>query len=376
MDRAANKPGGRRWLEFAIRLLPLLLVSSIACAHEPFEITTTVRMLADHTELRLIIADSTTIKLCMPNKASTELRAETFESLRPSLEACVADLFLLQDGNRVLRPSKTTVRLADENDLVAVVIYPPSLSGSTRFDAVHLKRLSDTTYGANFTATSENAFLAQKLLTAEQPDIIVSRDAGNSDKATRSSFSEFLHLGVEHILTGYDHLLFLAGLLIVCRRLRTALIIITSFTLAHSITLALAGLSIIDVPRSIIEPLIAATIVYVGIENIWRTRIAAIQTDELKHRWMLTFVFGLLHGFGFAGALRESGLPSDGAALVMPLFGFNLGVELGQIVVVAIFLPLLFYLQRTRVFARYGVVAISALVSVAGAYWLLDRTVL
>src|SRR5439155_14958267 len=113
----------------------------------------------------------------------------------------------------------------------------------------------------------------------------------------------FFRLGVEHIVTGYDHLLFLAALLLVCKSLREAAAVITFFTVAHSITLSLAALDIVRLPARFVEPAIAASIVYVGLENIFgRHRIAG--------RAAITFAFGLVHGLGFASALREVGLGS------------------------------------------------------------------
>ena len=118
-------------------------------------------------------------------------------------------------------------------------------------------------------------------------------------------------------------------------------------------------------PR-VVEPLIAASIVFVGVENLLRR-------DEPRWRWALTLAFGLIHGFGFAGVLREAGLGSAGSALLVPLFSFNLGVELGQIGVAAVVLPLLWKLRGLPAFEKYGRVSVSVLVALAGAYWLVTR---
>ena len=142
--------------------------------------------------------------------------------------------------------------------------------------------------------------------------------------------------------------------------------IITCFTLAHSITLALAALDLVTISGRLVEPLIAASIVFVGLENLLRR-------DEPKWRWALTFAFGLIHGFGFAGVLKQVGLGSAGRALLVPLFSFNLGVELGQIAVTAIVLPVLWWLRRFHAFQRYGTQVISALVALIGFYWLVQR---
>ncbi|GAB1488872.1 hypothetical protein MASR2M8_13200 [Opitutaceae bacterium] len=183
------------------------------------------------------------------------------------------------------------------------------------------------------------------------------------------TFQTFLKLGVEHIITGYDHLLFLAALLIVSRRWQDIVAVVTSFTVAHSITLALASLDIVSLPGSVVEPLIAASIVWVGIENIWRR-------GEPKARWVAVFAFGLLHGFGFAGVLRELGLGSDGQGLALPLFSFNLGVELGQIALVMLAMPFLHWARKSPQYDRRAQPVLSGLVALMGLYWLIERTLL
>ena len=127
-------------------------------------------------------------------------------------------------------------------------------------------------------------------------------------------FTQYLWLGVTHILRGYDHVAFLLALLFV-RRFAELIKIITAFSVAHTVTLALAALGVVTLPSRLVECVIAASIVYVAAENIWRDA-------EPAHRWRITFAFGLVHGFGFATVLRELGLPADG--LVRSLLAFNL----------------------------------------------------
>ena len=174
---------------------------------------------------------------------------------------------------------------------------------------------------------------------------------------------------MEHIWTGYDHLLFLFALLVVCRSFRSIVAIITCFTLAHSITLALATLEVVNLPSRVVEPAIAASIVFVGLENVVR------RGAEPKGRWALTFAFGLIHGFGFASVLKDLGVGQGGQGLAMPLFTFNAGVEVGQVVVAAIVLPIVWRLRKNETFLRRGVPALSAVIAGAGLYWFLERTV-
>ena len=165
---------------------------------------------------------------------------------------------------------------------------------------------------------------------------------------------------------GFDHILFVLSLLLVTKRWRDLAIVITGFTVAHSITLALGALDLVAMPASIAEPLIAASIVYVALENIFRPKPRA--------RLPVTFAFGLIHGFGFSGVLRDMGLPS--ANLVPSLLGFNLGVEVGQIAIVAPLFPFLLWLQRHRTRAyRRTTIGTSAVFAVFGAWWLVERLI-
>jgi hydrogenase/urease accessory protein HupE len=170
-------------------------------------------------------------------------------------------------------------------------------------------------------------------------------------------------MGVEHILTGYDHLLFLFGLVLVASTWRTLLPVVTAFTLAHSLTLGVAALGLWSPPSRIVEPLIALSIAYVGIENLFM--------KDPGRRWRITFPFGLIHGFGFASALRELDLPSR--EVPVALVSFNVGVEVGQLAVLALALPILVWVRRAW-WAR-GVRVPSLGVALVGAVWFVARIV-
>jgi hypothetical protein len=177
----------------------------------------------------------------------------------------------------------------------------------------------------------------------------------------------FVRLGFVHILDGIDHLLFLLCLVIPFRRFRPLVLVVTSFTVAHSITLiaSAAGFA----PRALwfpplIETLIAASIVWMALENIVGAKV--------ERRWLYAFGFGLVHGFGFSFALRES-LQFAGSHLATSLFAFNVGVELGQLLVIALLVPLLAFVFRRVVAERMGVIVLSAIVAHTGWHWMLDR---
>ncbi len=148
----------------------------------------------------------------------------------------------------------------------------------------------------------------------------------------------FFVLGVEHIVTGYDHLLFLFALLLVWTRRKDLIVIVSSFTLAHTLTLVAAALGAITLSPQVVEPAIAATIVYVAVENFL--------VRNPQRRVILTFALGLVHGLGFAGVLAETGLPAEGR--LFALLSFNLGVEVGQLAVVAIVVPAIALFLRLK----------------------------
>ncbi len=174
-----------------------------------------------------------------------------------------------------------------------------------------------------------------------------------------------LKLGIEHILTGADHLVFLLGLILVGGSLRSLVGVVSAFTLAHSITLALAAFSIFAPSPRLVEPAIALSIAYVGIENLFVT--------DASKRWRITFPFGLIHGFGFAGALREIALPR--AQVPIALVSFNLGVELGQLAVLSIALPLVLVARNAAWFGDRGVKALSLAIAIGGGLLFVARLV-
>jgi hypothetical protein len=194
-----------------------------------------------------------------------------------------------------------------------------------------------------------------------------------------AQFGQYLVEGIWHIWIGFDHILFLLSLLLpavlvheagrwrgVARfgeALREVLWVVTAFTVAHSITLSLAALGLVSLPSRLVESAIAASVVLAAANNL---------KPLVEHRrWMVAFGFGLIHGFGFASVLAELGLPQE--TLVLSLLGFNLGVETGQLAIVAVFLPLAYYLRATG-FYRRGVFAGGSLITLAIALiWLVER---
>ena len=199
-----------------------------------------------------------------------------------------------------------------------------------------------------------------------------------------AQFGQYLVEGVWHIWIGFDHILFLLALLLPAVLVSSVLInrkrvwtgvstfraaltevlwVVTAFTIAHSITLTLAALQIISLPSRWVESAIAASVVLAAVNNLY-------PVVERK-RWLVAFTFGLIHGFGFASVLTELGLPKD--ALVLSLLGFNLGVEIGQLAIVAAFLPLAYLLRNTALYRRGVFVGGSILTLLVALVWLAER---
>ena len=184
----------------------------------------------------------------------------------------------------------------------------------------------------------------------------------------------YLYAGIEHIFIGYDHIAFLVGVILWARRTLPLLKAVTAFTLAHSVTLALAALDLIRLPSALVEASIALTIVYVAIENYF--------IRDIERRWRITLVLGLVHGFGFASVLQAYGLPR--AALGWALAGFNLGVEIGQLVIVMLAVAVLLVIDRWTTLAGVApprrsprvVYALSGVIGALGGVWLVQRLLL
>lgn len=209
----------------------------------------------------------------------------------------------------------------------------------------------------------DDRVVTEKLLDAESGPTVIDFEA-TSPSVARAAW-HFVELGVRHILSGYDHLVFLAGLLLAARTGRELMVALTAFTVAHSVTLALVAIGGVHAPASIVEPLIAASIAWVGLENLWRAQRGA--------RWLVVFGFGLVHGFGFAGALIELGLGSSPAEIALALLSFNAGVEVGQVAAAGSMLPLVWMIRSRPSWQARVVPVCSVMIVMAGGYWLIER---
>jgi hydrogenase/urease accessory protein HupE len=356
----------------------LLIQLQTSLAHPPGLSSTDITVKPDGLDIKITFAvQDIEAFVTMDTDGDAEVTdAELNAATRPIAHYVTQEFKILADGQEIKAITTNKVSFDKQNNAIVELTAPDKPSVSIGVISKLLSKLPPDHKQYVTIKDASGHELGKKMLTQKVNTLEISlNDSAPATSAPEShptsTFTDFLKLGVEHILTGYDHLLFLFSLLVVTRSFWPAIKIITFFTIAHSITLALAGMSIVDLSSNIVEPLIAATIIYVGLENI-------IRKDKVTtfQRCVLTFFFGLIHGFGFAGVLREMDISSIETGILVPLFSFNLGVELGQITVAAIVLPLIWWLHGKAQVSKYLVPVGSILTCFAGGYWLLERTVL
>lgn len=275
---------------------------------------------------------------------------------QPRLARLLARGLEVRSGSRSCEGGFEGADLTEQDGLAVRAAYRCASGGAL---SVRLGLLDSLSLGHRHiaTATTEGGGTMRAVLYETNPELRM--EAGGNGSVAFQLF----RMGIQHILTGYDHLLFLLGLILVGGRLRPLLVVVTAFTVAHSITLGLAALGLWAPSPRLVEPAIALSIAYVGIEN-WFVR-------DARRRWLITFPFGLVHGFGFAGALREIALPASQVPLA--LASFNVGVEAGQLAVLALVLPAILWLGHRSWFADRGVRALSTAIALAGLVWFVQR---
>lgn len=374
---------------FLVVLLALIAITPTnSPAHSPFD-----------SNSRVIVSDETIeASVSVGMELSKELLKDTGQTFVTTgvgrgtlLPAELAPRFFEIEANGSTIPCTELRVMSDGLEALFTAKFHRPAAESFRLHARYAKSLPSTGFSALVVTDDNNQMLGSQIVKQDSatadfplpalPGAIVETKNPPSVEATtvnpivattavqQPTFADYFQMGVHHILSGLDHLLFLCGLLIVSRKLGGTLAIITCFTLAHSVTLGLAALDIISISARIVEPLIAASIIVVGLENFRKS-------DGVKSRCILAFVFGLIHGFGLAGALRDAGLGSTISTMIAGLLSFNLGVELGQLAIAAIFLALLWQLRKIKPVELYSTQTISIVVIALGCWWLVERTFL
>jgi len=300
-------------------------------------------------------------------KLTSEEFAAGVQRVRKFAASCLAVEF---DG-RAAPPGPARLGLDDKDNFRVEVSYAGERPGRLKVSALLFEHLPPEHIHFITLHGDDSKSLGNKMLSPGDNTFEINLSATRAAEAEKeqppvSPFAGFLKLGIEHICTGYDHLLFLFGLLLVCANFKSAIQVVTFFTLAHSITLALATLNLVRISGRLVEAAVAASIIYVAVENL-------VQAGAPKGRWRVTFLFGLIHGIGFATVLRDLGVAASTTGVAVPLVAFNVGVELGQIVIVGLILPVIWTLRKRDLFLRWGVPACSGLVALLGGIWLTKR---
>lgn len=360
---ARGLPLGRLCLLFGV----ICFLATTARAHDPGLSSADLRLEKGRifANLTFALRDIETL-VPLDTDGNGQVSEGEFATARESLNLLALNALEVHLGGDRIQANELATQVDESNNVHFGLSFPVKTDARIILRSDLIKNLGRGHRQYFSFRDNQGQLLGERMLDANNN--IFQMDGVVSVGSTPPSFRKFLVLGIEHILTGYDHLLFLLALLITGGTLLKVSKIITSFTLAHSITLALATFSIVQIPSSVIEPLIAVSIVYVGLQNIFR--------PEAKRRWLLTFAFGLVHGFGFASVLRELGIGSSGSGAVVPLFSFNLGVELGQVAIASVALPLIWKLRSHPSFVTRYVPACSLLITLAGGLWLAQRTIL
>lgn len=356
-----------------------LLSSSHARGHDPGLSTLDVSLAQDRIHLEWTMApESLEPVLRVDSDRDGEASTVEIASARLRISGAMEDLLRIDGSGRRQLPRRVSGKPAANGKLTIAAEYPLTAAGALELQATALKRFAR---GHRLIATVRSARgerLKLEILDANQDRLAIPVDAVAAPPPS-NGFGSFVAQGVWHIWIGYDHIAFLVLLLlpVVLRGERAgwraaegwrnvmwgAVRIVTAFTLAHSITLSLAALGVVTPPDRPVEMAIAASVAVAGLLNL-------IPAAARFGAW-IAFSFGLVHGFGFANALGELGLESR--SLALPLAGFNLGVEAGQLTLVAMLLPLLYALRSSLVYRRRVVPAASIAVGLLAVVWLIER---
>ena len=363
-----------------IRLLVLLLACGGAAAHEIRPAVATLDLAADgRYELAISVNMEAVVAGVGAQHRDTDespnaqeynrLRALAPEALRKVIEAEAAryieGIDLRFDGARVA-PALAAVEVPEIGDVTLSRQTVVRLAGPVPAGAKTLTFSYAERFGSCVLRVREGDRLDAVWLKngGRSPSHVLGK--GFDQRTMGDVVREYITVGFTHILPlGLDHILFVVGLFLLSTRLAPLLIQVTAFTVAHSITLALSVYGVVSLPSSIVEPLIAASIVYVAVENIL--------TPQLKPwRAVVVFAFGLLHGLGFAGVLEEVGLPQ--AQFVPALVSFNVGVELGQLAVIALaYLAVGIWGHNKPWYRPRVVIPASGAVAAVGLFWTIQR---
>ncbi len=367
----------------SLALLPLSWLANPAHAHDPGLSFADVRIAGSEVAVTLTFARRE-LEPLVPIDVDGDgaVSDAEFAAARPRLRGLAPLLFTVRAGSDDREPRVTSLEIDDSDAVRIALLFDDGGEDPVGLRAPILTRLARGHRQYLSIRSTGGQPVANQILDAGTAAVVVPRTAmAVPSRTVPDQLVSFVREGVRHIWLGYDHLLFLVTLLLPAglrRRagawqavdrfgttFRAILLVVTAFTVAHSITLGLAVLGLVELPPRLTEAAIAVSVVAAALNNVW-----PVVTRRL---WAVAFGFGLIHGLGFAGALGELGLPRD--AKLTALVGFNLGVELGQLAIVVVVLPLIYSLRHWQLYPRSALQVGSILVAGIGSLWLVERAI-
>ena len=360
-------------IRFLLVLLVAFTIAAKVGAHSPGLSRVDIEVSAERVKVNVGLARRSFEILTDAVRESHSTTGE-FASQADLDRAASSIIELWVGGDRVAHETRSVEVI--ENDGVRIeLVYPVREPRSLEIRSPWIAKLGRGHRQLVSVATARG-FSYSELLAADRQSVFMTL---SEKQAGGSVFTRYLTEGVRHIWIGFDHLLFLLALLLPTVLLRAGRLwtpvhglksvllnvtsVVTAFTLAHSITLTLAALGWVSPPSRGVETVIAATIIMAGVNNLY--------PFLSRRRWTIAFSLGLVHGFGFAGALGEIGLPAD--QMLPALAAFNIGVELGQLTIVALFVPAIYLVRATRWYRPVMLIGGSMIVVLVAAVWLFER---
>ncbi len=330
-------------------------------------------------------ADMSALELTIDNqtaKAILTIPTKFLEKIDLNKDGKISDDEIKKSNQEILDTLKDQVFIKGDGEMGKLTVSPAqdsnvTIAGSSSQSSLNLNWTWENpvkNFKLHYSLFPKDAINAQCLVSAnvDGQNLTLTFNQSNTEMylkqlSTFENIKQFIFLGIEHIATGYDHILFLVALLLAGGGFRYLLKIVSAFTVAHSITLSLSVLNIVSIPSRLVESCIAASIIYVAVENIWKKR-------EEAH-WSLVFLFGLVHGLGFASLLHEMDIPRNN--IISTLVSFNVGIEIGQLIIVSIAWTLLKQIRKSKegVYTKIRTGGSFAIVAIA-SIWFVQRAFL
>ncbi|MFM9872746.1 MAG: HupE/UreJ family protein [Fimbriimonadaceae bacterium] len=332
-------------------ILTIWALTSIACAHD-----------LGISGIRFLFRESDTVISVTVKRSSLDSLVINGNLEKSDIDPIMRQIVKLRLDGKTFTPDKSTIIDDPTNDTVVWQITNPGTND--QYEVLERLFPQDPESKTVISIFRNGVADSEILLDKNNPAWLRT----NAKSKSQNKFLTFISIGITHILSGADHILFVIGLILLGGSLKTKLKIVTAFTVAHTLTLAISTLGIFQPSPRIIEPLIALSITAIAFENLRKKP----EENAKDYRSILAFTFGLIHGFGFAGAMAEVG--AEGWLLATALVSFNIGVELGQATIILISTPLLLWLatkhpEKSAQLTKIG----SILIGIVGIFWFVTR---